>query len=240
MALLAFRRYRAASISAHALEQQTLMKRLTSIVAVNHAGAIGARNALPWRLRDDLRFFREATTGQVVMMGRLTYDSLGSHGLPNRQNVVLSHQFGLVAGDPSCTPATGIAEGLAIASRLAGSDLETFVIGGASMYGQLAPYVDRYIITMVEKDVPDADVFFKKEEILGDPDEWELRVLMRHDADERNEAPFCIFELISKRATGIASARAEVIARQPKPLGGNSRRASRQTRGGSEAFALAL
>ena len=58
-----------------------MMRQLTSILAVNEDGAIGAGNCCRWRVRTDLRFFRDKTQKNVVIMGRRTYDSLG-RGLP--------------------------------------------------------------------------------------------------------------------------------------------------------------
>ena len=71
------------------------------------------------------------------------------------------------------------------------------MIGGASLYEQFAPFVDRYLITLVEKDVPDGDTFFNQEP-LGDPDEWELRPLLSCPASETDEAEFTIFEVLAR------------------------------------------
>jgi len=173
------------------------MRRLTSIVAVNEDGVIGAGNALPWRLRTDMKFFREQTSGNVVLMGRKTFDSLGQRCLPNRYNVVVSHSFGLLPNNDECASATGIADALFRASIAPKKYREQFVIGGASMYEQFAPFTDRYLITLVQKRVPEGDTFFDQT-FLGNPDQWEIVELLKQAASDIDEAPFSIFEVIAR------------------------------------------
>lgn len=187
------------------------MKRLTSIVAVNREGVIGCGNALPWRLRTDMRYFREQTTGNVVLMGRKTFDSLGRRCLPDRYNVVVSHTFGLFPETEDCRPAYGIEDALFRATMAPKRYSETFVIGGASMYEQFTPYVDRYLITMVEKSVPSGDTFFNQDP-LGDPDQWRIDQLFSCSASETDEAAFTVFEVLAKQPERFAKRRIEAIA----------------------------
>jgi dihydrofolate reductase len=188
------------------------MKSLTSIVAVNHDRVIGAGNALPWRLRSDMRFFREQTLGGVVIMGRKTYDSLGRRPLKERYNVVVSHSFGLIEPSPECTSAAGIADALFRSDRASRSFRRHFVIGGASMYEQLAPYVDRYLITLVDKEVPDGDTFFD-DTFLHNPEEWELREMFRQPKTDFDEASFTVFEVVARDASAFAARRTAAIIR---------------------------
>lgn len=175
------------------------MRRLTSIVALNEDGAIGAGNALPWRIRSDLRFFRQTTVGNVVIMGRRTFDSLGKC-LPERQNIVVTHRFALFPGTDTCQCSGGIVEALSLADRLSSRPRrEVYVIGGASMYEQFAPYVDRYLITEVRKAVPAADTFFDRS-IIGDYREWHWRTILEGMANpqEGDETEFRIYEALAK------------------------------------------
>lgn len=185
------------------------MRSLTSIVAVNESGAIGAGNALPWRVKSDLRFFREQTRNNVVIMGRRTYDSLG-HGLPDRLNIVVTHGFGMFSGTENCKAAGSINEALVMAEDLRNKRQEVFVVGGASMYEQFSPFVDRYLITEVKKPVPNADTFFSAD-ILGDIDNWSRKTLQLGKADGgKDEADFTIFEL-SAKTPGVCSDRRQKI-----------------------------
>lgn len=67
-----------------------MSQRITAVVAADLAGAIGKQGGLPWHLPDDLRFFMRYTLGKPVLMGRKTFESIGSKPLKNRLNMVLS------------------------------------------------------------------------------------------------------------------------------------------------------
>lgn len=185
------------------------MKRLTSIVAVNSEGAIGCRNGLPWRLRSDLLFFKEQTRGQVVIMGRKTFDSLG-RPLSDRHNIVLSHNNVLFEKSENSEVVTSISEALVVAGKR--RERETFVMGGALTYSQFAPYVDRYLVTMVDKRVPDADAFFDQG-VFCDQGKWQLTDLGGIDAtSEYDEAIFKIFEVVRIDPSESIFARREKIS----------------------------
>jgi dihydrofolate reductase len=173
------------------------MRSLTSIVAVNRDGVIGRRNGLPWRLRSDMRFFREQTLDNVVIMGRKTFDSFGRGALPRRYNIIISSHFALFPEDSDCRTATGVEDSLFRATLAPRIYKDSFVIGGATIYEQFAPFVDRYLITLVEKEVSDGDTFFNQEP-LGDPDAWEIRPLLSCPASEADEAEFTIFEVLAR------------------------------------------
>jgi dihydrofolate reductase len=185
------------------------MESLTSIVAVNQDGAIGCQNQLPWRLKTDLKFFRQQTSGNTVIMGRKTYDSIGGC-LPNRTNIVLSHNSVLFESSPTCQLSLSIAEAIFSAAKLQSSAV--FVVGGASTYAQFAPYVDRYLITVVDKKIADADAFLS-EDIFGDINNWDKRSLAVYPATPGvDEASFEIFEWTARDAEQRRAARAALLA----------------------------
>ncbi|OYY91785.1 MAG: hypothetical protein B7Y45_02135 [Sphingomonas sp. 28-66-16] len=176
-----------------------MLRSLTSILAVNEDGAIGAGNTLPWRVRTDLRFFREHTLRNVVIMGRKTYDSLGG-GLPDRSNIVVTHGFGMFPTTPSCRAAGSIVEALLMADDIKTKKQEVLIVGGASMYEQFAPYVDRYLITEIQKPVPNADTFFDRA-IIGNTRDWDIAVVAQGRADGlHDECDFTIYEFKVKDA----------------------------------------
>ncbi|WP_311268366.1 dihydrofolate reductase [Sphingobium sp. WCS2017Hpa-17] len=184
------------------------MKRLTSIVAVNSQGAIGCNNELPWRLKTDLRFFREQTLNQVVIMGRKTLDSMG-RPLPKRHNIVLSHNSVLFQKTENSEVATSVAEALVDADKRKGR--EVFVVGGAATYKLFSPFVDRYLITMVDKDVPNADAHFDQA-VFNNEDDWDLHC--RDDIKfipEDDEVPFQVFEMRHKRPLEIEALRDALV-----------------------------
>jgi dihydrofolate reductase len=127
------------------------------VVAASVNEIIGADGALPWYLPGDLRRFRELTAGHVVVMGRLTYqsilDRLG-HPLTGRISVVVSRTLG-ETGYPEVRVARSLPAALALAEALAAEagDSEFFVIGGESVYRDALPLADRVYLTRVHGEV---------------------------------------------------------------------------------------
>ena len=202
------------------------MRQLTSIVAIDLRGAIGCDNTLPWRLKSDMAFFREQTLGNSVIMGRKTYNSLGSKPLPRRNNIVLSHNTVLFEGVPACQLARSIDEALFLAERNA--DEEIFVIGGAQTYEQFDDLVDRYLVTVVDHQVPNADAFLS-DKVLETLRNWGGTELASYQAEaEQNEFAFSIFEANAPDVEQRRSAREKLIENYATKA--ISRKASQSTR----------
>lgn len=130
---------------------------LNLIVAAAANDVIGRDDALPWHLPEDLRHFKRLTTGNVVVMGRRTHESIIARlgrPLPGRTTVVVTRTPPAVPPHPDVTTAATVEEALALAGRLA-SDArsEIFVCGGASIYAQTLPDVHRVHLTRVHRDV---------------------------------------------------------------------------------------
>nr|AIA12339.1 Dihydrofolate reductase [uncultured bacterium] len=123
-----------------------------AIVAMTDSRVIGKRNALPWKLKGDLPRFKKLTSGHTVIMGRNTYESIG-RPLPNRHNIVLDFDQRPIEGAVVCD---SITEALRVA-RSYGTEI--FVIGGASIYEQMLPYVEVLHISHVKQDY-EGDVSF--------------------------------------------------------------------------------
>lgn len=132
---------------------------LSLIVAVAENGCIGVDNKLPWYLPEDLRFFKRATTGKPIVMGRNTFESLGKP-LPNRTNIVITRNPGFSA-PAGVKIVHSLAEAIRVGEAVAhidGGD-EIVVIGGAQIYAEALPQIDRMYITEVQKTVA-GDAFF--------------------------------------------------------------------------------
>ena len=186
------------------------MRRLTSIVAMNHERAIGVANRLPWRLPTDMALFRAATIGNVVLMGRKTFESIG-RPLSGRTNVVLSRDSLSLAPAANVRIVRDPGMALAAATAAVGREGEGYVIGGASIYGLFAGLVDRCLVTLVDKDVPDADTFFDTD-LFGD-DDWEVAQHASVAAGPGvDESDFTIFELTHRRPGEPAMRRAALLA----------------------------
>jgi dihydrofolate reductase len=125
---------------------------LALIVAVARNGVIGAANALPWRLSDDLKRFRALTTGHAVIMGRRTWESL-PRPLPGRQNIVVTRQVGYSAAGAEA--ASSLADAMARVRMPA----PAFCIGGGELYAVALRQADVLYATEIARDF-DGDTRF--------------------------------------------------------------------------------
>ncbi len=166
--------------------------RLCLVVAVARNGVIGRDNQLPWRLPDDLKYFKQVTLGHPVIMGRRTYESIGKP-LPGRKNIVITRDRGFEA--PGCAVVHSLDEARKAAE---GAD-EACVIGGTSLFEETLPAADVIHLTEVEADV-EGDTHFPP----FDRREWRETEIARHAADERHAYPFRIVRL-ERRASAPRS-----------------------------------
>lgn len=149
---------------------------ISLLVAMDQNRVIGVNNQLPWHLPKDLKFFKEKTTGNTIIMGRKTFESIGKP-LPNRRNVVITRSN------------RKFPDGLEVKKDLSviyewnhnQPDVEFFVIGGANIFQQVLPYADRMYITLIE-DRFQGDTFFP----TFDEKEWELTSKVKGEKDEKN------------------------------------------------------
>ena len=125
---------------------------ISLIAAMAHDRVIGRDGTLPWHLPDDLRWFRRHTMGQVLLMGRRTFEAIG-RALPGRRTLVVSRQPGYQA--PGCLVMPDIPAAL----EAAGPAGELFVCGGGDLYRQLLPRADRLYLTEIDLVVA-GDTFF--------------------------------------------------------------------------------
>lgn len=178
---------------------------ITMIAAVAENGAIGFENKLLYWLPDDMKRFRQLTTGHTIVMGRRTFESLPKGALPNRRNIVLSRGARPTApAAPGETLARNVytEKGAELYASLdealaaCAADEEVFVIGGASVYAQALPLAQRLCLTIVHDTPAQADAFFPW--LL--PSEWAVINEERHDADERHAFSYSFVDL-ERRAT---------------------------------------
>ena len=128
--------------------------RITMIAAVARNRVIGAGNALPWRLPEDLKRFKLLTLGHPIIMGRKTWESLG-HALPGRTNIVVSRSADLAI--PGAQRAGSLGEALDAAAATQADEI--FIIGGADIYRQALPLAQRLQLTEIDQDYA-GDVHF--------------------------------------------------------------------------------
>ena len=154
---------------------------LSLIAALDVHFAIGRAGDLPWRLPDDLKFFKRTTMGSPMLMGRKTFESLRGI-LPGRLHIVLSSQdLTLPEGVVHCRTLEDALQTV----QNTGAE-EGFIIGGGEVFNQTLPRADRLYLTRVETAVNDADAFFP----AVDFSEWKLAWKEEHAADEKHAFPF--------------------------------------------------
>jgi dihydrofolate reductase len=137
------------------------MKNLIIIAAIGQNRELGRAGDLVWRIKEDLAFFRAATTGHIIVMGRKTYESMPKN-LPGRRYVVISRGMSPVAGTEAqgaVTVFNSVAHFLSFAKQC---NEDIYIVGGGAIYAELLPYADTLILTEIMDSAPDADTFFPK------------------------------------------------------------------------------
>ena len=155
------------------------------IAAVARNRAIGFENKLIYWLPNDLKRFKQLTTGHTIVMGRRTFESLPKGALPNRRNCVLTRSKKVFPGCEcfrswdefidSCKP-----------------DEDIYIIGGASLYRNLMDKADRLCLTEIDDTPENADTFFP------DFSEWKEEWREHHDADDRHSWAYDFVDYIRK------------------------------------------
>lgn len=157
---------------------------LSIIVAVADNYAIGKKGDLLCHMPEDLKHFKQITSGKTVLMGERTFFSLPKHPLPNRRNIVLTDMAGKTF--EGAEAAYSIDE---LCAKVANEE-EAFVIGGGMVYRQMMPLADKLYITHIHHSWEDADTFFPE---IKDS-EWKLLSAERHSADDNNPYDYTFAE----------------------------------------------
>lgn len=156
---------------------------ISLIVAMAQNGVIGRDNALPWRLPEDLKRFKEFTLGKPILMGRKTFEAIG-RPLPGRANLVLTRDRDWRA--EGVIPVHSVEEAL-LQTRTCD---ELVAIGGAEIYRLLLPLARRIYLTHVHADIP-GDTYFP----AFDPAQWDDVEYRTLPADERHAYPLTFVTL---------------------------------------------
>jgi dihydrofolate reductase len=154
------------------------------VAAIGDNNVIGRDGGLPWRLKSDLKHFRNVTLNRPVIMGRRTFESIG-RPLSHRTNIVVTRDLGLKA--PGAVLATGIETALAFArndAKKRGVD-EIMVIGGSDIFSATMPLAARLEITHVHA-APEGDAYFPP----IDPQVWRQTAVEEHAAGPEDDHAF--------------------------------------------------
>lgn len=135
---------------------------ITGIVAVTNNFAIGKNGKLPWHYGADLKFFKETTSGNCVVMGFNTWKSIGKP-LPKRLNIVLSRSAN-IENQPDVLLMRSRRQVLGLAKYL---NCDLFIIGGAETYKNFTDVIEKWIVTEIPVTIENADAFLPKDFLEG-------------------------------------------------------------------------
>jgi dihydrofolate reductase len=158
------------------------MSKISIVVAIAENYAIGKNNQLLWRLPNDLKHFKQITSGHTIIMGRKTFDSVGKP-LPNRRNIIITRQNISIEG---CE----VVNSLDAALALCADEPEIFIVGGAEIYKQAMHVTDCIYLTIVHQNF-DGDTYFPEIK----EDEWKETEREDNEPDEKNLIPYSFITL---------------------------------------------
>ncbi|MBO0469246.1 dihydrofolate reductase [Enterococcus sp. DIV0242_7C1] len=153
---------------------------LAAIWAQDEQGTIGKNNRLPWHLPNDLKFFKQMTEDNTIVMGRKTFEGMGGRPLPNRQTIVMTRDKDYQAS--GVIVVHDIDEVLAYAQEFSGI---TFIAGGSAVYEEFLPYCDVLYRTVINHTFDGDSVF---PEVSWE--DWTLINLSPGEQDEQNHYPY--------------------------------------------------
>ncbi len=152
------------------------MKNVTLIAAIGKKNELGKNGDLVWKLKEDMQFFKEQTMGKPMAMGYNTFYSLrGGKPLPGRQHIVLTSRE--IEPNPQVTIVRSVEE---LLKYIEDYKEEVMIIGGSKFYQTMLPYANKLLLTEIESEDKEADVYFpefKKEE-------WNREVLSTHKEND--------------------------------------------------------
>jgi dihydrofolate reductase len=166
---------------------------MSLVVAMTANRVIGQNNTIPWRLPEDLKFFKRITMGKPIIMGRNTYESIGKP-LPGRDNIVITRNPDYQVDGVHVV--SSVQDAVELAGQLTAPDLEAemMVIGGQQIFELTLPIADRIYLTELHTKIP-GDVFFPD----IPRDQWQE--IARENRPATPENPFTYSFLILERTT---------------------------------------
>ena len=159
------------------------------IVAVCNNNVIGGNNKLLWHISEDLKRFKNITTGHTIIMGRKTFESL-KKPLPNRHHIILTRDKNYKIDSNQVTVVNDIET---IMKTYENSGSEIFIIGGGEIYNLFLPYCDKLYLTKVNKDF-EGDTYFPEINY----DEWTVTESSEEYIDPKNNLSYQFINLCRK------------------------------------------
>lgn len=160
----------------------------SQIAAMSRNRVIGVKNDLPWHIPEDMKFFRDTTKGKIIIMGRKTFESVGSKPMPHRLNLIVTRQKDFRAEGVHVF--TSVEDAVRFAREQAGSKSwpnEIMICGGEEIYRQTLPITNRIYLTIIDKDY-EGDAFFPEF------DSTKFHLTEKKDRQEPVPFSFCTYE----------------------------------------------
>lgn len=164
------------------------MNTISIIAAVDRRQGIGFQNKLLFWLPNDLKRFKTLTTGNTIIMGRKTFESLPKGALPNRRNVVLS------SSSATHYPGAETFSTLEAALKSCQEEEKVYIIGGESVYRQALPLANELCLTEINDEAAQADAFFP----VVDPTIWHEKNREAHPADEKHLCSYAFVDYVRR------------------------------------------
>mgnify|MGYP002724235555 FL=1 len=168
--------------------QQDMIREIASVVIIDENNAIGVDGGLLCHLPNDLKHFKNVTTGHNIIMGRRTYESLPKGALPNRINIVVTSDR--EENYPGCTVVRSVEE----AFEAAEADKHIYIIGGGQIYNATFDMLNTLYLSRIHHRFEKVDTYFPEINF----DEWELVEEEHHQADDRHAYDYSFLKYVKK------------------------------------------
>lgn len=156
-------------------------------VAVAKNNIIGKDNKLIWHISEDLKRFKQITSGKTMIMGRKTFESLPGI-LPNREHIVVTRDKNFKVDSDKVKIVHNLDS---LIKEYAHSEDEIFVIGGADIYKQVLPYTHKIYLTKIDKDF-DGDTYFPE----IDPNKFKVEYSSEKITDDKSKLNYTFINLL--------------------------------------------
>jgi len=163
--------------------------KIIAVLAVSENNVIGSENDLPWRLSNDLKWFKKNTLGKPMIMGRKTFESLPGI-LPNRTHIILTRDRNF--SKEGVLVAHSLDEALSLAQEdMAENDIqEVAIVGGGEIYNLFLPQIERFYLTRVHTEI-EGDTYFPP----LDETQWETVFQEAHETSDKDDFAHTFFIL---------------------------------------------
>ena len=162
-----------------------MTKKIVAIWAQDENGLIGQNNTLPWHLPADLKHFKEMTTGQAILMGRVTFDGMNRRVLPNRTTIILTRDKSYQAENERVLVFHDVDS---VMKWYKNQERTLYIIGGGQIFSAFEPLIDELVITRIHARLQ-GDTYFPKE---FDMTKFQELSHQFHAKDEKNEYDFTV------------------------------------------------